>query len=148
MDNRTIEELRRNEDRLIKENENLKAQIDLHCGALKREHEAIKRLSELEEESAKLLKQNEFNTTEVLEYFNELKNQLNALELEFDYESLKLYQQSKEDLLIEIKSQSCHVTEDTFYFLQRLEENINYTLFEIDCKLKQLYKLGCDVNEC
>lgn len=60
MDNRTIEEVRKNEARLIKENENLKAQIDLHCGTLKREHEAIKKLSELEEESAKLLKQNEF----------------------------------------------------------------------------------------
>ena len=60
MDNRTIEEVRRNEDRLIKENENLKAQIDLHCGTLKGEHEAIKKLSELEEENAKLLKQNKF----------------------------------------------------------------------------------------
>lgn len=60
MDNRTIEEVRRNEDRLIKENENLKAQLELYVGTLKREHEAIKRLSELEEENAKLLKQNEF----------------------------------------------------------------------------------------
>lgn len=76
MDNRTIEEVRRNEDRLIKENENLKAQIDLHCGTLKREHEAIKKLSELEEESAKLLKQNEFlmkdsNTLQNLEMYLE-----------------------------------------------------------------------------
>ena len=74
------------------------------------------------------------------------KNKLIS-ELEFDYESLKLYQQAKEDLLIEIKSHPCHVAEDSFYFLQRLEENINYTLFNIDCKLKQLYKLGGDVNE-
>ena len=73
------------------------------------------------------------------------KNKLIS-ELEFDYESLKLYQQAKEDLLIEIKSESCQVAGDSLYFLQRLEENINYTLFEIDCKLKQLYKLGCDVN--
>ena len=75
------------------------------------------------------------------------KNKLIS-ELEFDYESLKLYQQAKEDLLIEIKSHSCHVAEDSFYYLQRLEENINSTLFDIDCKLKQLYKLGVDVNEC
>ena len=74
------------------------------------------------------------------------KNKLIS-ELEFDYESLKLYQQAKEDLLIEIKSHPCHTTEDSFYFLQRLEENINSTLFDIDCKLKQLYKLGCDINE-
>lgn len=74
------------------------------------------------------------------------KNKLIS-ELEFDYESLKLYQQAKEDLLIEIKSHPCHVTEDSLHFLQRLEVNINYTLFDIDCKLKQLYKLGCDVNE-
>ena len=60
MDNRTIEEVRRNEDRLIKEKENLEAQLELYVGTLKREHEAIKRLSELEEENAKLLKQNEF----------------------------------------------------------------------------------------
>ena len=75
------------------------------------------------------------------------KNKLIS-ELEFDYESLKLYQQAKEDLLIEIKSYPCHEQEDSFYFLQRLEENINATLFEIDCKLKQLYKLGGDFNEC
>ena len=75
------------------------------------------------------------------------KNKLIS-ELEFDYESLKLYQQAKEDLLIEIKSHQCCVTEDSFYFLQRLEENINSTLFDIDCKLKQLYKLGGYDNEC
>ena len=74
------------------------------------------------------------------------KNKLIS-ELEFDYESLKLYQQSKEDLLIEIKSNSCHVSDESFYFLQRLELNINSTLFDIDCKLKQLYMLGVDVNE-
>ena len=74
------------------------------------------------------------------------KNKLIS-ELEFEYESLKLYQQAKEDLLIEIKSHPCHVPEESFNFLQRLEENINYTLFEIDCKLKQLYKLGGDFNE-
>ena len=74
------------------------------------------------------------------------KNKLIS-ELEFDYESLKLYQQAKEDLLIELKSHPNHLPEDSFYFLQRLDENINYTLFNIDCKLKQLYELGCDVNE-
>ena len=74
------------------------------------------------------------------------KNKLIS-ELEFDYESLKLYQQAKEDLLIELKSHPNHLPEDSFYFLQRLDENINYTLFNIDCKLKQLYELGCDFNE-
>ena len=75
------------------------------------------------------------------------KNKLIS-ELEFDYESLKLYQQAKEDLLNDLKSHPWHLPEDSFYFLQRLEENINYTLSEIDCKLKQLYKLGGDINEC
>ena len=74
------------------------------------------------------------------------KNKL-IRDLEFDYESLKLYQQAKEDLLIEIKSQPCHVSDESFYFLQRLELNISSTLFDIDCKLKQLYKLGGDFNE-
>ena len=74
------------------------------------------------------------------------KNKLIS-ELEFDYESLKLYQQAKEDILDELKSHPSHLPEDSFYFLQRLEENISYTLFNIDCKLKQLYKLGGDVNE-
>lgn len=76
MDNRTIEEVRRNEDRLIKEKENLEAQLELYIGTLKREHEAIKMLSELEEENAKLLKQNEFlmkdsNTLQNLEMYLE-----------------------------------------------------------------------------
>ena len=75
------------------------------------------------------------------------KNKLIS-ELEFDYESLKLYQQAKEDLLLDLKSHPNHLPEDSFYFIQRLEENINYTLSEIDSKLKQLYKLGVDVNEC
>ena len=75
------------------------------------------------------------------------KNKLIS-DLEFDYESLKLYQQAKEDLLIEIKSHPNHLPEDSFYFLQRLDENINYTLYNIDCKLKELYKLGVDINEC
>ena len=74
------------------------------------------------------------------------KNKLIS-DLEFDYESLKLYQQAKEDILIELKSNPSHLPEDSFYFLQRLEENINYTLFNIDYKLKQLYKLGGDFNE-
>ena len=74
------------------------------------------------------------------------KNKLIS-ELEFDYESLKLYQQAKEDLLLDLKSHPWHLPEDSFYFIQRLEENINYTLSEIDSKLKQLYELGCDVNE-
>ena len=75
------------------------------------------------------------------------KNKLIS-ELEFDYESLKLYQQAKEDILNELKSHPWHLPEDSFYFLQRLELNISSTLFDIDCKLKQLYKLGVDVNEC
>ena len=75
------------------------------------------------------------------------KNKLIS-DLEFDYESLKLYQQAKEDLLIELKSHPNHLPEESFYFLQRLDENINYTLYNIDCKLKELYKLGVDVNEC
>ena len=83
MDNRTIEEVRRNEDRLIKENENLKAQIDLHCGTLKREHEAIKKLSELEEESAKLLKQNEI----LMKDSNTLQNLEMYLKENLDYET-------------------------------------------------------------
>ena len=74
------------------------------------------------------------------------KNKLIS-ELEFDYESLKLYQQAKEDILIELKSHPDHLPEDSFYFIQRLDESINYTLSEIDSKLKQLYKLGVDVNE-
>ena len=74
------------------------------------------------------------------------KNKLIS-ELEFEYESLKLYQQSKEDILNELKSHPEHLPEDSFYFLQSLDESINYTLFNIDCKLKQLYELGCDVNE-
>ena len=74
------------------------------------------------------------------------KNKLIS-ELEFDYESLKLLQQAKEDLIIELKSHPNHLPEDSYYFLQRLEESINHTLFSIDCKLKQLYKLGGDVNE-
>ena len=74
------------------------------------------------------------------------KNKLIS-ELEFDYESLKLYQQAKEDLIIELKSHPNHLPEDSYYFLQRLEESINHTLFSIDCKLKQLYKLGGDFNE-
>lgn len=69
-------------------------------------------------------------------------------ELEFEYESLKLYQQAKEDILIELKSHPWHLPEDSFYFLQRLEESIDATLFNIDCKLKKLYELGVDVNEC
>ena len=75
------------------------------------------------------------------------KNKLIS-DLEFDYESLKLLQQSKEDILTELKSHPWHLPEDSYYFLQRLEESINVTLFNIDCKLKQLYKLGVDVNEC
>ena len=75
------------------------------------------------------------------------KNKLIS-ELEFDYESLKLYQQAKEDLISELKSHPWHLPEDSFYFIQRLDENINYTLYNIDCKLKELYKLGVDVNEC
>ena len=75
------------------------------------------------------------------------KNKLIS-ELEFDYESLKLYQQAKEDLIIELKSHPHHLPEDSFYFLQRLEESIEYTLCNIYCKLKQLYELGVDVNEC
>ena len=75
------------------------------------------------------------------------KNKLIS-ELEFDYESLKLYQQAKEDLIIELKSHPEHLPEDSYYFLQRLDESINSTLFDIDCKLKELYKLGVDVNEC
>jgi hypothetical protein len=76
MDNRTIEEVRRNEDKLIKEKENLEAQLELYIGTLKREHEAIKMLNELEEENAKLLKQNEFlmkdsNTLQNLEMYLE-----------------------------------------------------------------------------
>ena len=74
------------------------------------------------------------------------KNKLIS-DLEFDYESLKLYQQAKEDILIELKSHPEHLPEDSFYFIQRLDESINYTLSEIDSKLKQLYKLGVDVNE-
>lgn len=75
------------------------------------------------------------------------KNKLIS-ELEFDYESLKLLQQAKEDLIIDLKSHPNHLPEDSYYFLQRLDESIDSTLFEIDCKLKQLYKLGVDVNEC
>ena len=75
------------------------------------------------------------------------KNKLIS-ELEFDYESLKLLQQAKEDLITELKSHPDHLPEDSFYFLQRLDESINYTLLDIDCKLKELYKLGVDVNEC
>ena len=74
------------------------------------------------------------------------KNKLIS-ELEFDYESLKLYQQAKEDLLNDLKSHPWHLPEDSFYFLQRLDESIDYTLFNIDCKLKELYKLGVDINE-
>ena len=74
------------------------------------------------------------------------KNKLIS-DLEFDYESLKLYQQAKEDLLIDLKSHPWCLPEDSFYFIQRLDESIDYTLSEIDCKLKQLYKLGVDVNE-
>ena len=74
------------------------------------------------------------------------KNKLIS-ELEFEYESLKLYQQAKEDLINELKSHPQHLPEDSFYFIQRLDENINYTLYNIDCKLKELYKLGVDVNE-
>ena len=74
------------------------------------------------------------------------KNKLIS-DLEFDYESLKLYQQAKEDIITDLKSHPEHLPEDSFYFIQRLEENINYTLSEIDSKLKQLYKLGVDVNE-
>ena len=74
------------------------------------------------------------------------KNKLIS-ELEFDYESLKLLQQSKEDILNELKSNPSHLPEDSFYFIQRLDESISATLFDIDCKLKELYKLGCDVNE-
>ena len=55
---------------------------------------------------------------------------------------------NKEDLIIDLKSHPNHLPEDSYYFLQRLEESINHTLFSIDCKLKQLYKLGVDVNEC
>ena len=69
-------------------------------------------------------------------------------DLEFDYESLKLYQQAKEDILNELKSNPSHLPEDSFYFIQRLDESISATLFDIDCKLKELYKLGGDVNEC
>ena len=75
------------------------------------------------------------------------KNKLIS-ELEFDYESLKLLQQAKEDLIIDLKSHPNHLPEDSYYFLQRLEESISHTLFNIDCKLKELYKLGCDINEC
>ena len=74
------------------------------------------------------------------------KNKLIS-DLEFDYESLKLYQQAKEDLINDLKSHPNYLPEDSFYFLQRLDENINHTLFEIDSKLKQLYKLGVDINE-
>ena len=75
------------------------------------------------------------------------KNKLIS-DLEFDYESLKLYQQAKEDLITELKSHPNHLPEDSFYFIQRLDENISSILFDIDCKLKELYKLGVDVNEC
>ena len=74
------------------------------------------------------------------------KNKLIS-DLEFDYESLKLYQQAKEDIIIELKSHPEHLPEDSFYFIQRLDESISATLFDIDCKLKELYKLGVDVNE-
>ena len=75
------------------------------------------------------------------------KNKLIS-DLEFDYESLKLYQQAKEDLINDLKSHPEHLPEDSFYFIQRLDENIDHTLSEIDSKLKQLYKLGADFNEC
>ena len=68
-------------------------------------------------------------------------------DLEFDYESIKLYQQAKEDILNDLKSHPNHLPEDPFYFIQRLDESIDSTLFDIDCKLKELYKLGGDVNE-
>ena len=60
----TLEDVNKSIDEAIKkikiEKENLEAQLELYVGTLKREHEAIMKLSELEEENAKLLKQNEF----------------------------------------------------------------------------------------
>ena len=52
----------------------------------------------IENSYTNILKQKEFNTKEVIDFFNELKNQLNALELEFDYEvydNVKLASKSK-----------------------------------------------------
>ena len=76
----SLEDVNKSIDEAIKktkiEKENLEAQLELYVGTLKREHEAIKRLSELEEENAKLLQQNEFlmkdsNTLQYLEMYLE-----------------------------------------------------------------------------
>lgn len=76
----SLEDVNKSIDEAIKktkiEKENLEAQLELYIGTLKREHEAIKMLNELEEENAKLLKQNEFlmkdsNTLQNLEMYLE-----------------------------------------------------------------------------